>query len=169
MHMRAIRNIVIIGVMAAAAYTSVGCSGNSETKTTSNHSSPIKCAIIADTIIYDVQLAPIDSSNTWESFCLKGLDRQLLIDHIFDGIYSGKYVAFDFYSNNKLQIDEVRGIEKAEGYSRDKITKIQFKEIWSTDPTGIFRKRVIGMTLGVASYSKQHTFLGHTGLLRVEM
>lgn len=127
------------------------------------------CTVLADSIIYDVLLAPSDSTNSWENYCLSGIHQQKLIDYIFDGIYSGRFKAYDFINDKELKIKDIRKIEKSEGYSRDLITKIQFREAWHVDSAGVFNKRIIGLTLGIAKFSSQRTFLGHSALLRVEM
>jgi hypothetical protein len=67
-----------------------------------------------------------------------------------------------------LTIDEVKKIEQEEGFSRDKISKVQFRERWYIDSSDNFQKQIISYTLGIEAYSKQNSFLGHKALFVVK-
>ena len=145
-----------------------GCNYNKENsnKTTTNIGA--KAITIADTITYDVLLRPLDSTDIWEAEHLKYLNQKEFLNYVFNGLYSGKLSAYEFLSNKKLSISEVEYIEKAEGYSRDQISKAQFKELWYIDSTGVLQKHIFSFTLGISAYSNQNTFLGHKALFVVK-
>ncbi|HOG71953.1 MAG: hypothetical protein KBB29_08440 [Bacteroidales bacterium] len=125
-------------------------------------------AIVADTITYDVQIGVTDTSDLWSMECLKYMNQQVFIDYIFNGIYKGSMVAHDFNNGMIINAEKVRQLEQQPGFSRGKITKIQFKELWYIDSLGIFRKEIISYTLGLEAYSNQNTFLGYSPVFVVK-
>lgn len=146
-----------------------GCNCNKENNNKTTINIGAKAITIADTITYDVLLRALDSADIWEAEHLKHLNQKEFLTYVFDGIYSGKLSAYEFLSNKKLSITEVENIEKAEGYSRDQISKAQFKELWYIDSTGVLQKHIFSFTLGISAYSSQNTFLGHKALFEVKV
>lgn len=145
-----------------------GCQSNSNNPKESTPASIIG-TVIADTITYDVLIAPLDTTNIWEVECLKGMNQKAFTDYVFDGIYSQRLMAYSFIEGKRLSVDEVKSIENSNGFSRNQITKAQFKEIWYVDSTGTFRKDITEIILGTTTYSEQGTCLGHRGLMKVRM
>jgi hypothetical protein len=116
--------------------------------------------LVADTIIYDVIIHNLDPDDQWAQQRLQYLNQRKLIDSIFELVYQGKVTAFDFFENRPLKLNEIRKIETAEDYSRDKIGKIQFAERWYFDPTHHrFKKEVISMVLGYDRISSDGVLL----------
>lgn len=124
--------------------------------------------IIADTIIYDVFLRNIDTSDVWEAECLQYLDQKSMVDYLIDGVYNGQFIAIEFMGDKILSIDDVKAIEQEKDFSRDKVSKVQFRERWYIDSDGYFQKQIISYTLGIEVYSKQNSFLGHKALFVVK-
>lgn len=157
-------SILISGLIA------VGCSSpeKKEPKHHPNRADISGLKIIADTIIYDVILRNIDTSDVWEAECLQYVDQKSLIDYLFDGIYSKRFVAVEFMGDKILSIDDVKSIENGDGFSRKLVSKVQFKERWYIDSSGNFQKQIISYTLGIEAYSKQNSFLGHKALFVVK-
>lgn len=159
--LRAIGMILILSMIC-------GCSTKNSGKTSISERFTVEGIILADTIIYDVTITLLDSSNKWECECLKGVRQKSLVDYIFNQIYAGRFTAYNFSDGEQLTTRELQKIEQTNGFNRQLISKIQFKELWHTDTSGTLKKEILEMTLGYASYSNQHTFLGHKGLFNVK-
>jgi hypothetical protein len=126
--------------------------------------------VVADTIIYDVIIRNSNPDDTWAAHCLKGLNHSMLIDSVFEMVYSGRMAAFNHETGEKLTPKQVGKIESEEGFSRDNISMIQFKEVWYLNPgeTAV-TKKVLSMVLGYDFYTTKGDLIGHKALFRVEM
>lgn len=124
--------------------------------------------VIADSLIYDVIIRSMDPENEWENLRVKGIDRVAFIKQIFELIYSGKYNAYDFFSQEAIPIDSVRAIENNPNFNIELVSKIQFTEHWEMLESGELIKRVDAMTFGIEHYSAQGTFIGHKALFTIK-
>jgi hypothetical protein len=93
----------------------------------------LKLKCYADTIVCDMIVRNSDKEDKWMEECLGRFHHNELLDAIFEDIYNGKLIAYEYVTHKKLTIDEVRKIEKAPGYSRDVISKFLFREAWYYD------------------------------------
>ncbi len=160
------RNLFAILIIASIIF---GCSKSNKPKENSTQQlSTGNITVIADTIVYDVILRNIDTSDVWEAECLQYLDQKSLVNYLIDGVYSGQFIAIEFMGDKVLSIDDVKAIEQEKEFSRDRVSKVQFRERWFIDSTGNFQKQIISYTLGIEVYSKQNTFLGHEALFVVK-
>jgi hypothetical protein len=126
--------------------------------------------IIADTIIYDVTITNDNPDDLWSQQKIKDLHHETLINNIFGMIYSGKATAYNHETGEKLTAKQVENIEKEEGFSRNNIGMIQFKEAWFLKPkTAEMNKKVMSMVLGVSRYGDGGELIGHKALFRVEL
>jgi hypothetical protein len=147
----------------------VGCSKTNKPKSIDpKQSGTGDITVIADTIVYDVILRNIDTSDVWEAECLQYLDQKSLVNYLIDGIYNGQFIAIEFMGDKVLSIDDVKAIEQESDFSRDKVSKVQFRERWYIDSEGNLQKQIISYTLGIEIYSKQNSFLGHKALFVVK-
>jgi hypothetical protein len=104
--------------------------------------------VIADTIIYDVIIRNPDPEDIWTTECLRQFHHKMLIDSLFDLVYSKKIQAFDYFTKEQLEVSEIHKLEKEE-FSREQIGKIQFTERWYFDrETSQFQKEVLAVVLG---------------------
>lgn len=158
---------LILGITICIAITSCGNKGNDKMMQLNTKPLPQGSILVADSIIYDVVIRALDTTDTWDSERLKTFKQDVYIDNIFDQLYKGKLTACDFYTGNKLSVKDIKDIESSEGYSRSKVSKVQFNEQWVIDSLGVLNKRINCMTLGIESYSHQGTFTGHKALFRV--
>ena len=125
--------------------------------------------VVADTIIYDVIIRNQNPDDTWAVHCLEGLNHRLLIDNIFGMIYSGKTIAYNHETHEKLTPRQVEKIEAADDYSRENIGMIQFTEMWYLNPVGCdITKKVISMVLGYNYFTPEGERF-YKALFRVEM
>jgi len=84
--------------------------------------------VIADTVTYDVVIKNIYPDDEWEVSKLKNIDRVALANIIFNAIYNGNLIAYDYRTEEQMSIEEVKQLEKE--YEREKIGKMQFVEEW---------------------------------------
>ncbi|HEX2395146.1 MAG TPA: hypothetical protein VHI78_07360 [Bacteroidales bacterium] len=125
--------------------------------------------IIADTIIYDVNIVNKNPDDQWSTKRLNKLDRKLMIDNIYDLVYSGKANAYNHTSGEKLTIRQVQELEKSEGFNRENVDMIQFKEVWYMNPEQkSITKKVLSMVLGSQVYGTDGQYLANRAVMRVE-
>lgn len=124
--------------------------------------------IIADTITIDITLRALDTTSYWDVEQHKYINQQALVDYIFDGVYSKRLSAYDFYTGKNLGVKDVKKLEVEIGFSRENVSKIQLKELWFIDSTGYLKKKTYSYTLGLEQYSDKGTFLGHKALFTVK-
>ena len=160
------RNLFAILIIASFIF---GCSkSNKPTENSTQQLSPGNITVIADTIVYDVILRNIDTSDVWEAECLQYLDQKSLVNYLIDGVYNGQFIAIEFMGDKVVSINDVKAIEQESDFSRDKVSKVQFRERWYIDSEGNLQKQIISYTLGIEIYSKQNSFLGHKALFVVK-
>ena len=57
-----------------------------------------------------------------------------MIDKLFDDIYSGRLIVFDYHSGVELTPKDVKKLEEGFKPDRSSIGKVQFTEDWYLDP-----------------------------------
>lgn len=144
----------------------IGC-GKSQKKAI-DYSLTGNSTIIADTITVDVTLRATDSTSSWDVEQHRYINQKALVDYIFSGIYSDRFETFDFFTGKELSKEEIKKIETTQGFSRNQIIKIQFKEFWYVDTVGSLQKKILSYTLGLEHRSEQGTFLGYKALFTVK-
>ena len=89
---------------------------------------------IAESIRYDVIIKNPDPADEWTETCLKGLDREKLVDEVYKAIYAGKVKAYDYYTDDPMSVKQVKEIEKQAESDGAEVAKVQFLEDWHFDP-----------------------------------
>jgi len=114
----------------------IGCTPTQEKTEKNNGEKPLteNYQVIADTITYSVLLKNNDPYDTWKENALKHLKREDLTDYLFEGVYKKKLTPIDFFSDQPMTIKEIKELEKSEEFSRDRIARAQFEEIWYFNP-----------------------------------
>lgn len=124
---------------------------------------------VADSIVYDVITINPDPTDEWKDECIRGMNNEILISKIFDGIYSGKLTAVDIFDNHAMTIEEVKEIEMKETFSRVLVGKLQFIENWNFDTVNyVLNKKVNGILFGYEKYKENGELQGYNGLFRVD-
>jgi len=159
-----IPNLLLIGLVCCLLN---GCDQPVKEKVESNE--PVLSATIADTITVDVTLKALDTTSFWDVEQHKYINQKALVDYVFDGIYSKKLKVYDFNTGVELKIKDIKEIEVQPKYSREMVSKIQFKELWFIDSAGNLQKKTYSYTLGLEQYSEMGTFLGHKALFTVKL
>ena len=86
--------------------------------------------ILADTISYGVVVRNKDTTDKWQKKWLKDLKLDRFTNHLFQKIYSGEITPYSYFDEEPLTIQDIKKLEGKNEFERDKIGKIQFKEIW---------------------------------------
>ena len=98
---------------------------------------------IAESIRYDVIIKNPDPDDEWTETCLKGIDREKLVDEVYKAIYAGKVKAYDYYTDEPMSVKQVKEIEKQAESDGAEVAKVQFLEDWFFDSvTFNFYKKV---------------------------
>jgi len=126
--------------------------------------------LLADTIIYSVDIVNTDTLDTWADWRLRHLNTQKLISEVFDNVYKGKLKAYDYFTDAPLTIDDIKAIEKKADYDRSLIEEIQFEETWLFSPKEqIFHKEVHSFVLAYALYAGNGERMGLKPVFRVRL
>lgn len=124
--------------------------------------------LIADTIIYDVVIRNTNPYDTWMEKSLGKLQHKKFIDSLFSLVYEGKATAYDYFSNEKMSLKQVKTMEKEEDFSRDRIGKIQFSEAWYFNKQAeTLHKEVFSIALGYELYSDSGEFRGYKPVFKL--
>ncbi len=122
--------------------------------------------IITKKIQYDVNIKSPDADWDWWIQNIVGPDREKLVDMIMDGALSGKFQAYDYFSDSitpgdieymladTFYLTYKRTVPPYDNYDttvimkirRDNIQRIRFLEEWKIDPeTMQFEKKIMGI------------------------
>lgn len=126
--------------------------------------------VIADTITYEVVIRNPNPDDTWKEQSLKNLNHQFLIDNIFNLIRAGKAIAYDYETNERLTVNQLKKIENEKDFNPHEIGMIQFTEIWFLNPDkSSMTKQVYSMVLGYNYYTSQGEHFGYKPLFKVKL
>ena len=129
----------------------------------------LKLKTYADTIVCDMVVKNPNKEDVWTEKCLSQLKRDALTDSIFDDVYKGKLIAYDYETQKELSIDEVKKIENKEGYKRRIVAKYQFQEAWYYDKQNhTFIKKVYSIIFGYEIYDETGFVKGYKPLFKVK-
>ncbi len=147
----------------------MSCSGNQEPQVVQSPDIPAGSLQVADEIIYDVVIKNHDPDDHWTEQCLAGLNRKELVDFIFDGLYEGRFKAFDIFNDDPIPVRKIRKMEQEGEISRDQVSKIQFVEGWYIDHEHYtMTKKVTEVRLGMEHFDGFGMHLGHNPLFKVK-
>jgi len=126
--------------------------------------------VVADTIIYDVNIVNRNPDDQWAGQRLGRLNRNLMIDNIYDLVYSGKASAYNHTTGEKLTTRQFQELESTEGFGREDVDMIQFKETWYMNPDQkTITKKVISMVLGKQVFDSFGQYLANRAIIRIEI
>ena len=127
-------------------------------------------ALLADTIIYPVTIFNYDPQDDWAEHRLHKVQRTKFVEEIFDAIYAGKLDVYHYYSGELLSIDDIKNLEKAPDFSRDRIEEIQFDETWHFSLSSKqFQKEVHSIVLAYALYTEEGERRGLKAAFRINL
>jgi hypothetical protein len=166
-------NIVLLGIVliifTGLTFTSCKHEWEKKEKHTINTDSISNNFInIADSINYGVVVRARDKNDEWQNKWLRSFDRREFVDFIFESVYSGRLQAYDYFEDEPVSIDQIKKLEDKEEFDRSKIGKIQFKERWYFDPSGLkMYKEVHSVMLAYEVYRENGKFRGYKPAFKV--
>ena len=124
--------------------------------------------LVAQQIVYDVEIINAYPDDPWTKEWLKDLDRETAVDFVFAGIYQEKFKAFDIFEGTPVPADKIRKMEADGEFTRDQIGKFQFMEEWILDTVNMtFSKKVTEIRMGLQKLDEEAQLIGYDPLLRV--
>ena len=126
--------------------------------------------VMADTIQYSVDIMPNDAEQPWAKEQVKQLDRQLLIDQLFESVYRHRARAYNFSDNRLLSLEEVKEMEINESHDRDLAARLHFWECWRYNAQGVlFEKKVLKVMIAYEARTEEGELKGYKAGVVIEM
>lgn len=127
-------------------------------------------ASLAAPITYDVVIKNPNPEDDWIESCLEKLDREKLVDIIFDAILNEKATAMDYLTDKPMTVKEIRELEEDEEFDRSRIAKIQFIEDWYFDKESFTMKKIVhSIMLGYEVYDWDGNVRGYKAAFKVNL
>ncbi len=131
---------------------------------------PLNIPVIADTVIYDVVVKNPEPDDLWIEESLRRLNREALMDIIFNAIYRKELIPYEYFSREVMSIADVIELENSPEFSREKVGRIQFSEEWYFDEDNLrMEKRVNSLTLGYEVFDPQGNLRGYKPAFLVKL
>ncbi|MCQ2974743.1 MAG: hypothetical protein MJ211_08025 [Bacteroidales bacterium] len=103
--------------------------------------------VISNPITYHVNTKNYKPDDEWTEQCLANTKMSVLVNSIYQAVYKGKLIPYDYFSEQPIPIDSVKAFEKK--HSRNMVGQLQFVEDWYYDEKQMkFYKNVKSITLG---------------------
>jgi len=162
-------------IISLIIIASIGCNKTKrekhevfEQKETISDTLPQTYKVLADTISYGVVVRNKDTTDKWQKKWLKNLKLERFTNHLFQKIYSGEITPYRYFNEEPLTIKDIKNLEEQEEFARDKIGKIQFKEIWYFNPDNMkMVKKVYSVMLAYETYNSDGSFRGYKPAFKV--
>jgi hypothetical protein len=115
--------------------------------------------VVADTIIYPVNVLNLDSADEWTSRRLRNVNHQKLTNLLFKAVYEGKAKDLDYYTRETISSEKIREMEESGKIDRDQMAQLQFEETWQIDPAeGKMIKQVQSVLLAWPVFDSKGNF-----------
>lgn len=123
---------------------------------------------IADTLIDDMVVKNPDTTNWWTEKCLQRLQRKTFVDTIFAKLYRKEIIAYDYYTQQPLTINQIKKFEKQDDFNRNIVGKFQFYESWHYNSENhIFIKKVHAIIFGYETYTDKGEVKGYKPMFKI--
>jgi hypothetical protein len=117
--------ILLISLFFALFYSA--CNTQQE-KDANSKNTTITGTIVADTIIYPVNVLNLDSADNWTSRRLRNVNHKKLTDLLFEAVYEGNAKALDYYNREPISTEKLREMETSGKFDRNQMAQLQFEE-----------------------------------------
>ena len=118
-----------LSFIAVLLFIFFGCDNQPKETFQMEADQPENYEVIADTIINYVIIKNPDNDE-WTTYCLRKLDKNSLVNYIFDAVYAEELTPYDFFSETVLTIKDIKELEKDSEFDRNNIAKVQYEEAW---------------------------------------
>ncbi|MFC2080964.1 hypothetical protein ACFLR8_02010 [Bacteroidota bacterium] len=166
------RSPIKITVILLSGILLFACSGKEQenTKIPLQPLQPVQPGVknVAEKIIYDVEIKNPEPDNQWMIECLEGLQREELVNFLFEGIYNETFSTFDIFEGSPFSSMDIRKMEEEGQFTREQIGKFQFMEEWFLDTINMtFHKEVTEIRMGLEKFNENGELTGYDPLFRV--
>ena len=118
-----------------------------------------EASIVAESIIYDVEIKNYLPEDTWKEECLSGIKTDSLFHILYKLIENEQVLVYDFYEGNLISKVEFFSLLQKENITNTTIGKIQFTEKWMIhEESGQFIKKVENLVLGLEVIKNQQVY-----------
>ncbi|WP_291862223.1 hypothetical protein [Marinilabilia sp.] len=139
-------------------------------ETTTSSAQSTSGIVVADTIIYPVDIINLDSTNTWASSRLRNLNQQQTADLLFKAVYEGNAEALDYYNREPIPVEKLKEMEASGDFDREKLAQLQFEETWQIDPVaGTMTKTVQSVLLAWPVFDSRGNFQAYQAGFLIEL
>lgn len=115
--------------------------------------------VVADTILYPVDVINLDTTNTWATRRIRNLNHKKMTDLLFEAVYSGKATAMDYYNDDTIPAEKLREMEASGKFNRNQLAQLQFEETWQIAPNeGTMTKKVNSVLLAWPVFDSKGNF-----------
>jgi len=132
--------------------------------------SSAESVLIASDIVTDIIIRPDPEGDPWEADKVAGYRGDIMIKNIFDQIYDGSLVVYDYHTGKAMSEKDVKDIEREYDNDRSKIGKLSFTEDWyynlsANSVTKITKSVVFGYEL----YNNDGRVYGYKAAFKAEL
>ncbi|QZT35563.1 hypothetical protein K5X82_09480 [Halosquirtibacter xylanolyticus] len=114
-------------------------------------------------VYYDVIIQSNKPKDDWEQIAIEKLDRDKLVQQLFKQIIDNKLRIEDFYEETKIPVAEFKKKISNGEIDPNKITKLQFEEVWNTQQVPI-QKRIKSIVFAENAYDHLGKKMGYKPL-----
>lgn len=126
--------------------------------------------LVAEPIIYDVVVLNPDPEDRWATEKLKKLHKEALVDLIFKAVEDGRVTAYNYHTDEKMSMKDIRTLENSDEFNKSKIGKIQFIEDWYFDEKSMKMTKVVkSVMLAYEVYDQFGKVRGYKAAFRVDL
>lgn len=124
--------------------------------------------LIANDINYDVIVNPPAEADPWETERVSGYNGNIMVEDLFQKLYSEKLQAYDMLTGEPIKPADVRKLVNEMNSAGTGVAKLQFTEDWYYNPaTSEIKKIVKSIILGYEFRDSQGTMFGHRALFKL--
>ncbi len=126
--------------------------------------------LIASDIVTDVIIKPDPDSDPWEIEKVAGYKGDIMINNLFDQIYNGSLIVYDYHTGEPMSAKDVKDLEKEYNNDRSKIGKLSFTEDWYFTPSsGSISKITKSVVLGYELYNNDGKVYGYRAAFKASL
>jgi hypothetical protein len=147
-------------LMIAVSIFLGSCKDSSKPIIVSAGDEPLQGTLIAEPVIYDMVIKNANPDDEWAEECLMNLDREKLVNFVFDAVYSEQLTPYDYFTDEPIKLSDLKALEKE--FAREIVGKLQFEEEWSFDEASLqLRKKVNKLLLAYELYNSAGEIRGY--------
>lgn len=131
---------------------------------------PSGAVLIASDIVTEVIIKPDPDGDPWDIEKVAGYEGDALVVNIFNRIYDGTLIVYDYHSGEALSAADVRKIESEFSDDRTRIGKLSFTEDWYYNPAeNSLYKKAKSVTFGYELYNNLDKVYAYRAAFRADL